>query len=262
VLLAGGRPVIVETQTDDGFVPTGDLIKNAVTSKTKAIIINSPGNPTGAVYPRQVLKEIGALAIRHNLHIISDEIYEKLVYDGAEHVSIASLGEDVASRTITINGVSKTFAMTGWRIGWSVSPPEIAANISKLQDQVTSNAATVSQYAALAALQLSDDEIQDMVCEFDRRRMTMLAELAKIPGVRLQSPRGAFYAFANFESAMADRIQDDCTLAELLLDSARVACVPGSVFGGKGHLRLSYTLSPERISLGVAKIAQALESLR
>lgn len=262
VILAGGKPVIVQTVGEQSFLPDPDVIRAAVTAKTRVIVLNSPSNPSGAVYPRSLLKEIAAIAIRHDLQIVSDEIYEKLIYDGAEHHSIASLGEEVLNRTTTINGVSKTFAMTGWRIGWSAAPPEISKSIAKLQDQITSNANSIAQYASLAALTMPEEEVEQMVCEFNRRRTAMVAELRKIPGVSLLPPCGAFYAFADFSGAMADRIGSDVALAELLLDQANVACIPGSVFGAENHLRLSYTIAPERIALGVERIGDALANLR
>lgn len=261
VVLAGGTPVVVHLRLEDDFVPDVDEIKAAVTPRTKVIIINSPSNPTGGVFPRNVLKEIAALALRHNLYIISDEIYEKHVYDGAEHVSIASLGREVLQRTITIGGFSKSHAMTGWRLGYSVSNREIASSISKIQDQVTSNACSISQYAALAAFEEAESDVQAMVKEFARRRNLLLDGIRDLPGVRCHCPLGAFYLFPDVSEAIQGKLESDVALAEYLLREYKVACVPGSVFEGPGHIRLTYALSGEQILEGVRRIAEGLGAL-
>lgn len=261
VVLAGGTPVVVHLRLEDDFVPDVDEIKAAVTPRTKVIIINSPSNPTGGVFPRNILKEIAALALRHNLYIISDEIYEKHIYDGAEHVSIASLGREVSQRTITIGGFSKSHAMTGWRLGYSVSNREIASSISKIQDQVTSNACSISQYAALAAFEEAESDVQAMVKEFARRRNILLDGIRGLPGVRCHCPLGAFYLFPDVSEAIQGKLESDVALAEYLLREYKVACVPGSVFEGPGHIRLTYALSSEQILEGVRRIAEGLGAL-
>ena len=258
VLLAGGKPVVVQTSRADGYIPSLDALRAATTSRTKAIVINSPSNPAGAVLPRSTLKEIAALALRNELFVISDEIYEQLVYDGEKHISIASLGSEIAHRTITINGMSKAYAMTGWRIGYSASPLPIAKAMSAIQDQVTSNASSISQYAALAALAMPKEALRAMTEEFQCRRDLILQELAKIPGVSCAKPGGAFYAFPDV-SAYLDG-GDDVALSQRLLEGQKVATVPGSVFEGKGHLRLTYALDRAQISEGVRRIAEGLQS--
>jgi aspartate aminotransferase len=186
---------------------------------------------------------------------VSDEIYEKLVYDGAEHVSIASLGSEIADRTVTVNGVSKSHAMTGWRIGYAAAPAEIAKGMSALQDQVTSNASSISQYAAIAALQMPSEKIQCFATEFQARRDLILAEIDKIPNLCCAVPHGAFYAFVDV-SAYTD---DDLALSLRLLERNKVACVPGSVFEGPLHLRLTYALEPSQIVEGMKRISEGLQ---
>lgn len=262
VLLAGGVPVVVTTTVEQGFVPGVEQIEEAITDKTKAIVINSPSNPTGAVYPEDVLRGIAALAVSRGMWIISDEIYEKLLYDGFEHVSVASFGPEVAERTLTVGGLSKSFAMTGWRIGYAAGPKGVIDAMATIQDQVTSNACSISQRAAIAALRADGSVISEMVEEFDKRRCVLMSELSRLPGVRFARPHGAFYVFADFSEAVQEVACDDVVLAQHLLESQYVACVPGSVFGGPNHLRLTYTVSCERVAEGVARIREGLKSLR
>jgi aspartate aminotransferase len=258
IRLAGGVPVVVHTSGDANFVPTYEQIKAAVTSKTKAIILNSPSNPTGAMLPRETLKEIAALALRHDFWIVADEIYERLVYGGAEHVSIASLGKDVYDRTITINGVSKTYSMTGWRIGFAAAPVAVAKAMSNLQDQVTSNPTSFAQKGAVAAYNLPPDAVEGMRAEFEARRDLVVRLLREIPNVKVPEPKGAFYVFPDVSHYVGEGAASDVELATYLLEKANVATVPGSVFEGVGHLRLSYAASRNDIERGVARIAEAL----
>ena len=253
VRLAGGVPVVIHTSGEQGFVPSLDQLKEAVSSKTRAIIINSPSNPTGAVLPRETLKEIASSALRHGFWIVSDEIYEHLIY-GEKHVSIASLGKDVFDQTITVNGCSKTYAMTGWRIGFAAAPLPVAKAMSNFQDQVTSNPTSFAQKGAIAALQMDAESVEAMRAEFHARRDMISGLLLQIPGVTMKAPLGAFYAFPD----MGAYGEDDVALAGYLLEEARVAMVPGSVFEGKGHLRMSYAASRADIERGVARIAEAL----
>ncbi|MCO5297750.1 MAG: pyridoxal phosphate-dependent aminotransferase [Fimbriimonadaceae bacterium] len=261
VVLAGATPVVVRTRLENGFVPDPEEIRAAVTPKTRAIMLNSPCNPTGAVYDRAVLKAIAQIALRHDLWILSDEIYEKLVYEG-EHVSIASLGQDVADRTVTINGCSKSYAMTGWRVGYCAGPKALASTMAAIQDQVTSNANSFAQKGALQALQMPEDAVAAMRDEFRRRRDLVLVQLRAIEGARVFTPPGAFYAFVDIGSVLGPRCTDDLALAETLLCTYRVATVPGTVFHAPGHLRLSYAASLDDLNRGVARIAEGLLALR
>lgn len=256
VYLTGATDKVVHTDRSTGYLPTAEAFQTAITHRTKAVILNSPCNPTGAVLPRSEMEAIADIAVRNNLYVISDEIYEKLVYDGAEHVSIASLGTEIAERTVTVNGVSKSHAMTGWRIGYAAATAEIARGMNTLQDQVTSNASSISQYAALAALQMPCDKIQAFAKEFQARRDLILGELDKIPNLCCLEPRGAFYAFVD----VSYYTDDDLALSLRLLEQQKVACVPGSVFEGPGHLRLTYALQPVQIIEGVRRISEGLQS--
>lgn len=261
IQLCGGVPVVVHTRAEDNFVPSIDDLKAAITPRTKAILVNSPSNPTGAVFPRETLKEIAALAMRHDLWVISDEIYERLVYEGQHH-SIAGLSREMQDRTITISGCSKTYSMTGWRIGYLAAPEPVAKAISCFQDQVTSNPTSFVQRGAIAALSLDDGVVEAMRAEFAARRQLALELLGEIPDLVLPRPAGAFYLFVGIQHYLGGRCADDAAMAEFLLEEAHVALVPGSVFEGPGFLRLSYTASPDQIREGIQRIARALAQCR
>ena len=266
VELAGAKPVIVDTREEDDYQVTGDLLKKYITSKTKGIILNYPSNPVGSVYTVENLTQIGKLAVEHNLYIISDEIYEKLVYDGHKHTSIASIDNAFKERTIISHGVSKTYSMTGWRIGYTVGQKEIISAMSNIQSQSTSNPTSISQYAALAALTGPQDFIAMMVGEFQKRRDYLVAELTSIPGVTCYNPRGAFYVFPNFNALMGKKYKDkvigtSAALTELLLEEFHTAVVPGVEFGKDGYLRLSFATSMEVIKKGVERIKEAVAAL-
>lgn len=261
ILLAGGKPVIVHCSSESGYLPDPGDVRAAITDKTKALIINSPCNPTGAVFPRELLRAIVDAAVLKGIWIISDEIYEKHIYPPAEHVSPASLGTHIAERTVTVGGVSKTYAMTGWRIGYASAPAEIARAMATIQDQVTSNASSISQKAAVVALRSAGADVEEMVKEFDFRRSLMMQELSKISQLDCGKPQGAFYVFVDARQAIAGRIKDDFELAAYLLEEQCVACVPGSVFHGPGRLRLTYALSREQITEGIRRIAEGIKSL-
>jgi aspartate aminotransferase len=267
VKLADGVPVFVYADETTGFVPTIDAIREKISARTRAIVVNSPCNPTGAVFPRQTLKEIAALALRHDLYIISDEIYEKMVYDGHEHCSIASLGEEVKKRTILVNGMSKAYSMTGWRIGYAAAERELIAAMTRIQDQSTSNPTSIAQRAALAALQAPEDTVKQMVDAFAERRRAIVDGLNRIPGFRCAEPGGAFYAFPNVSALYGKRwgdrvINNSDAFAEYLLEVARVAVVPGSGFGADENIRLSYACSLDTIRNGLARIADAVQALQ
>ncbi|MEO7453571.1 MAG: pyridoxal phosphate-dependent aminotransferase, partial [Fimbriimonadales bacterium] len=261
VFLTGATAKTICTDRASGYLPNPDAFEEAITPKTKAVVLNSPSNPTGAVMPRKTMERIAEIIVERNLWVISDEIYEKIVYEGAQHVSIASLGPEILARTVTVNGVSKSHAMTGWRIGYAAAPIEIAKGMNVLQDQVTSNPSSISQYAALAALGMPCSKIEANAREFQARRDLILGELAKIPDVLCAKPMGAFYAFADV-SAHTNPDFDDLALSHKLLCDHNVACVPGSVFEGPGHLRLTYALDRNGIVEGVRRIAEGLRSLR
>jgi aspartate aminotransferase len=266
VELAGAKPVIVDTREEDDYQVTGDLIRKYITSKTKGIVLNYPSNPVGSVYTVENLVQIGRLAVDHNLYIISDEMYEKIVYDGYQHTSIASIDSAFRERTIISNGVSKAYSMTGWRIGYTVGQKEIIAAMSNIQSQSTSNPTSISQYAALAALTGPQDFISMMVGEFQKRRDFLVRELTSIPGVTCYNPRGAFYVFPNFNSLLGKRfnertIDSSAALTELLLEEFHTAVVPGAEFGKEGYLRLSFATSMDVIKKGAERIQKAVASL-
>ena len=253
VLLAGGVPVVVRCLAADGFCPGIDAIASAITPRTKAIVVNSPSNPTGAVFSREVLAGIAALAARHGIWLVSDEIYEELVYDGA-HASLGPVADP--ERLILIGGCSKTFSMTGWRIGYSICPAAVAQTMSDFQDQVTSNPSSISQKAAIAALAMESTEVDAMRSEFATRRDLMVSLFSEIPGLDVRRPNGAFYVFPSFEPWLAGRT--DLELASELLEEAEVAAIPGSVFEGPGHIRFSYAANQGDIRRGAERIAEFL----
>ncbi len=265
-LLNDATPVLLQTQERDGYTITQDALEAVITPRTKAIIVNSPCNPTGATYDRSTLERIAAVALRHDLTIISDEIYEKVLYDGVQHISIASLSPEVAARTVVINGVSKAYAMTGWRIGYAAGPKPLLTAMANIQSQSTSNPCSISQKAAVAALRLGNPFTTGMVEEFDRRRRLMVERLNKIPGVTCRMPTGAFYAFPNVSGLLGKRWKDQpigsaANLATYLLNEAQVALVPGEPFGSDVHIRLSYATSMEAIERGLTRIEAALRRL-
>ncbi len=261
VSIVGGTPVVMQTTLENGFRPTMEDIQAKITSKTRAIMINSPSNPTGAALSRQDLKNIAALAIRHGFWVISDEIYERLSY-GHQHVSIASLGSEIAEQTVTITGCSKTYSMTGWRIGFAAGPLEIIKKMSCMQDQLTSGATTFAQEGAVAALEMPDQDVEAMRLEFEGRRNMILGLLREIPGIKVHDPEGAFYVFPDITHYLGDEMVDDSALCEHLLMKAKIACVPGSSFFSPGHLRFSYAASRENIQAGMARLAEALCELK
>ncbi len=261
VKLAGAKPVFLLADDTTGFRLTPEQLEAAITPRTRLLILNSPSNPTGAVYTKAQLEAIVAVALKHNLYILSDEIYEHLTYDGAKHHSPATFSAEAAARVIIVSGFAKTYAMTGWRLGTTVAPAPIAKAIAELQSQTTSNATTFAQYGALAALKESDKTqaaLAQMLVAFDRRRKFLHAELNKIDGIRCLLAEGAFYLFPNI-SSFGLSSEDFCTR---LLDQQRVAAVHGSAFGAEGYLRLSYATSDEIITKGVTRLAAFCATLR
>ena len=261
VKLAGATPKFVFADDRTGFRLTSAMVEAAVTPRTKLLILNSPSNPTGAVYSRAELEAIVAVAVKHNLYILSDEMYEHLIYDGAKPTCLATLSPEAEARTITVAGFSKTYAMTGWRIGTTVAPLPIAKAIVDLQSQMSSNVTTFAQYGALAALQEKEKTaaaLTVMLAAFDRRRKHLCAELNRIPGISCLLAQGAFYLFPNISSFGLK----DVDFCNRLLETERVAAVPGSVFGAEGYLRLSYATSDEIIRKGVERLTRFCATLR
>ena len=265
VKIADGVPVFVRLDEPRNFEIDFSLLEKKITKKTKAMIVNSPSNPAGAVFSADSLKKLADIALKHNLLIISDEIYEKLIYNGKKHFSIASFSKEVKAQTIVVNGVSKTYAMTGWRIGYLASDnKEIVSAIDNLQSHSTSNPATMTQAAAVEALRTPDSVVQAMVSEFDKRRQHIMKRLDGIPGLTYVEPEGAFYIFPNFSSFKGKtikgrQIKGSLDLAEMLLNEAKVAVVPGIAFGTDNHFRLSYATSMANIDKGLDRIAEALQ---
>ncbi len=265
--LAGGTPIIVETREEDDYQITSEILKKYLTPRTKAVILNYPSNPVGSVFYRENLEAIGRLAVERDFFLISDEIYEKLIYDDYTHVSIASMDNAFKERTIICHGVSKTYAMTGWRIGYSAGPAAIIKAMGNIQSQSTSNPTSISQMAAVAALSGKQDFISTMVAEFKKRKDFLVKNLRSIEGVTCYDPKGAFYVFPNFNVVLGrkykDRVVDSSTtLTEILLDEFHTAVVPGVEFGKEGYLRLSFATSMEVIEKGVERIKKAVASLQ
>lgn len=261
VKLAGATPKFVLADDRTGFRLTPAMVEAAITPRTKLLILNSPSNPTGAVYTRQELEAIVAVAIKHNLYILSDEMYEHLVYDGVKPTCVATLSKEAEARTITVAGFSKTYAMTGWRIGTTLAPAPIAKAISELQSQMSSNVTTFAQYGALAALKEKDKTaaaLKLMMTAFDRRRKFLHAELNKIPGITCLLAEGAFYLFPNISSFGLS----DVEFCNRLLDQEKVAAVPGSAFGAEGYLRLSYATGDDIIQKGITRLAHFCATLK
>jgi len=266
VVLNDALPVIAVTEEKDSFKIDPQLLINKLSGKTKALILNSPSNPTGLAYDRKSLEAIADLAIRHDFYIISDEIYEKLTYDGFGHISIASLGNEIKQRTIVVNGLSKSHAMTGWRLGFAAGPKDIIQAMTNIQSQSTSNPTSITQKAAVEALTGPQDFIPKMVSEFDKRRRYMIERLNKIKGVSCITPIGAFYAFPNVASCYGKKlngkpINSSLDLSAYLLEQAGVALVPGVAFGDDRYIRLSYATSMENIKKGLDRIEEALSKL-
>ncbi|MGI5875756.1 MAG: pyridoxal phosphate-dependent aminotransferase [Dethiobacteria bacterium] len=266
VKLNGGVPVIVETKIENNFKPTRLELEKAISPRTKALVLNSPNNPTSQVFQKKELEDIAALALKANFYVVSDEIYEKLVYGDNKHISIASLGEDIKNLTIIVNGVSKTYAMTGWRIGYSASDIKLAAAMSNIQSHATSNPNSVAQKAAYQALVGSQDCVAEMREAFAKRRDYMMERISRMPYLSCLTPEGAFYLFVNVGKTFTKRfhgeeIKNVDNLATLLLEQYRVALVPGQGFGAPDYVRISYALSLDNIRLGLDRIESFLQEL-
>lgn len=266
VKLADGVPVFIRGEKKDGYKVSAEQIKAAITPNTKALVLNTPSNPTGMVYTREELKAIAKVVIEADIYVVSDEMYENLLYHGAEHVSIASLGEEIYKRTITCSGVAKGYAMTGWRIGYIGAAAEVAKVMGSLQSHQTSNPNSIAQKAALEAISGPQDTVEEMRKEFDKRRKYMYDRFCKMPYVSTLEPQGAFYVFVDVSEACekeykGERIQTAAKLAEILIHDYKVAVVPCADFGFADHIRLSYATSIEQIEKGLDRIETFLKSL-
>ena len=266
VRMAGGVPVLVQGCEEDSFVVDAGQLEPFVSERTKALILNTPNNPNGCVYPEETLRGIAELAVSRGFYVISDEIYEKLIYDGERHVSIASFSEAIKEQTLVVNGVSKTYAMTGWRIGYAAGPKALVKAMSAFQGHATSGANSIAQAAAAEALRNGREEIAGMLAEFGRRRDLIHGLINQIDGVSARKPQGAFYVMMNISALIGKRCGDEVidgseTFASLLLDRAHVAVVPARAFGSDEHVRLSYAVSREQIEKGIARIAGFVGSL-
>jgi aspartate aminotransferase len=265
--LAGAKPIPVLARAEDGFVPNPDAIARAITPASRMIVLCSPSNPTGAVYDEATLRAIADLAIKRDLWLLTDDIYRSLCYGGARLVQPATFSPEVRQRTIIVDGVSKTFAMTGWRIGFCLAPPDVIEGMATLQGQSTTNAAAVSQAAALAAIEGPGDELESMRLEFDKRRKFMVGALRAMPGVTCVEPQGAFYAFPDLTAFLGKRsplgrlIEDDLAMCQYLIEEAKIAVVPGSAFFAPGFVRLSYATAQANIDKGLSRMARALADL-
>ncbi len=263
VKLAGGKPVVMKTTDKNGFKITAANLRRRIKPKTKVLILNSPSNPTGAVYSETELKEIMKVAISKKVVVLSDEIYEHLLYDGLKHVSPATVWPEAKDWTLVVNGVSKSFSMTGWRIGYTAGPAEVIANMAKLQSHSTSNPTSISMKASLAALTQPAVRLPEMLKAFAKRRDFVVDKLNSIPGITCLKPQGAFYVFPNVSGILGKNINGKTIttvvqLAEYLLDNARIAVVPGNGFGADEFLRVSYATSMENLQKGLDRMEKAL----
>ncbi len=266
IKLSGARAVYVETGAEDDFKISSEKFLKKITSRTKLLVLNSPHNPTGAVYDREELMALAEIAVEENIYVISDEIYEKIIYDEAKHVSIASLNPRIKDLTVVINGVSKSYSMTGWRIGYAAGSKEIIAAMSRLQSHSTSNPNSIAQRAAVKAISGTQEPLKKMLLEFKGRRDYLVERLNNLKGFSCRKPQGAFYVFLNISEVLGKDFQgrkvvDSSSLTELLLDEARVAVVPGSAFGQDNYLRFSYATSMKNIAKGLDRIEEVVDKI-
>ena len=266
VRLATGTPVILETRESDNYAIDSSALEDCITPRTKALVLNSPCNPTGAIYTQETLARVAAIAKKHKVLVVSDDIYEKLVFHDSPLVSIVSVDPEIVNQTVLINGMSKAFAMTGWRIGYAAGPKELIAAMSNIQGQSTSNPTSIAQKAAVAALQSGSGFFDELVRDLRPKRDMMVEQLNAMPGVTCPLPTGAFYAYPNVSGVLGGRaangsIATPAVLAAYLLKEAHLACVPGEPFGSHAHLRLSYTSTIETIQRGIERFRSVIQTL-
>lgn len=266
IKLADGKPVFVEGDEKSNYKFTKENLEKAVTAKTKAIVLNTPNNPTGTIYNKEELEVIANFAKKYDIIIISDEMYEKLIYDNENHISIASLSKDAYERTIVINGLSKSYAMTGWRIGYCAASEKIAKLMISIQSHVTSNVCSITQYAALEALNGPQDEITKMINEFEKRRNYMINRIESIDNLSIVKPKGAFYIMINIENCLGKEINgkilnDSMEFCASLLENEKLAVIPGKAFGLNNYIRVSYATSMEAIKEGLNRIESFIKKL-
>lgn len=267
IRLADGKAVFVESDETSSYKFTKENLEKVVTEKTKAIILNTPNNPTGTIYNKEELIEIAEFAKKHNLIIVSDEMYEKLIYDGEKHVSIASVSDDAYERTIVINGLSKSYAMTGWRLGYCGASEKIAKLMTNIQSHMTSNVCSITQYAAVEALNGPQDKVKEMIIEFERRRNYMAKTLEEMNNLSIIKPQGAFYIMINIDKCLGkeingERINDSMDFSAKLLEEEKVAVIPGKAFGLDNYVRVSYATSMELIEKGLERINKFVNKLK
>ncbi len=266
VIMAEGVPVFIETEEASGFQFDIEDVKNKITSRTKLILLNSPNNPTGVIYKEDVLRELAGLVLEKNLYIISDEIYEKITYDDAKVKSIVSIDPRLKDCAIIINGFSKAYAMTGWRLGYALGPKKVIKAMNKIQGQVTSCPNSIAQWAGVEALKGPQDSVEFMREKFEERRNFVIEGLSKIPNITFVQPQGAFYVFVNISSYFGKTyenytISDSLSMSEYLLNEGKIALVPGSAFGKEGYLRLSYATSKENLKKALDRLGESLLKL-
>lgn len=266
ITLSGATVVSVFTDESVGFKMSADAFRAAITPRTKGLILNSPCNPTGTTYTREELEAIASIAVEHDIFVISDEIYEKIIYDDVPHVSIASLGEEIKKRTILVNGVSKGYSMTGWRIGYTAAPAEITEAMSTIQSQCTSNPTSIAQWASVEALTGPQEDVSVMAAEFEKRRNYIVDALNSLPQVECFKPSGAFYVFPRISGYFGSShkgkvIRNSVDLTQFLLEEARIAVVPGAAFEADPYIRISYATSMEQIEKGMERMAEAVRLL-
>lgn len=266
IKLADGKPLFVEGDEKSNYKFTKENLEKAVTAKTKAIVLNTPNNPTGTIYNKEELEVIADFAKKYDIIIISDEMYEKLIYDNENHISIASLSKDAYERTIVINGLSKSYAMTGWRIGYCAASEKIAKLMISIQSHVTSNVCSITQYAALEALNGPQDEITKMINEFEKRRNYMINRIESIDNLSIVKPKGAFYIMINIENCLGKEINgkilnDSMEFCASLLENEKLAVIPGKAFGLNNYIRVSYATSMEAIKEGLNRIESFIKKL-